>query len=439
MSFRRYQEYKDSGIEWLGVVPNHWEITHCRAIVEERTEKNEAGQVQDYLSLMANVGIIPYDEKGDIGNKKPEDLSKCKLVSKNDLVINSMNYRIGSYGISNYNGVCSPVYIVLRPYFDKVDLRFAFRIFEMRAFQVYAQSFGNGILEHRAAINWDILKVIKIAVPPIKEQRDIATFLDRETVKIDALVAEQESLVSLLMEKRQAVISHAVTKGLNPTVPMKDSGIEWLGEVPEHWGITPLKYLISIVESGTSVNAIDIPAALDEIGVLKVSCVSGGHFLAAENKTVLPEELERVSCPVRENTLIVSRANTPELVGAAGLVRDARDGLYLSDKLWQISFLNVDLEFVHFWTQSLSYRCQVQMACSGASSSMQNLSREQFRNFIFINPPLIEQLSIVDNLNNETTKIDELMTKAKYTITLLMERRNALINAAVTGKIDVRS
>ncbi|MFY8043776.1 MAG: hypothetical protein ACOVOD_12715, partial [Rhodoferax sp.] len=110
--------------------------------------------------MMANVGIIPYEEKGDVGNKKPEDLGKCKLVEKGDLVINSMNYGIGSYGLSSLAGVCSPVYIVLRPRLDRIRDRFAFRVFENRAFQTHAQSFGNGILEHRAAINWDILKGI---------------------------------------------------------------------------------------------------------------------------------------------------------------------------------------------------------------------------------------------------------------------------------------
>ena len=130
MSFPRYEEYKDSGVVWLGAVPAHWNVPPCRAIVTERTKRNDDGICEDYLSLMANIGVIPYADKGDIGNKKPEDLSKCKMVHEGDFVINSMNYYIGSYGISPYNGVCSPVYIVLTPRNDVVDSRFAFRIFE---------------------------------------------------------------------------------------------------------------------------------------------------------------------------------------------------------------------------------------------------------------------------------------------------------------------
>ena len=119
-------------------------------IVHERRTKNEGAACTDYLSLMANVGVIPYEEKGDIGNRKPEDVSKCKMVVRGDFVINSMNFGIGSYGASAFDGVCSPVYIVLEPQDDIVEPRFAFRIFESRAFQTYAQSFGNGILEHRS-------------------------------------------------------------------------------------------------------------------------------------------------------------------------------------------------------------------------------------------------------------------------------------------------
>jgi type I restriction enzyme S subunit len=242
MSFPRYPKYKPSGVEWLGDVPEHWSVLPCRAIVQERTAKNDDARCQDYLSLMANVGVIPYAEKGDIGNKKPEDLSKCKIVTRGDFVINSMNYGIGSYGLSDYDGVCSSVYIVLKPKNDVVESRFAFRIFECRSFQKFAQSFGNGILEHRSAINWGILKSIGAGIPPLEEQQSILEFLDRETLKIDGLVAEQRRLMELLKEKRQAVISHAVTKGLNPDAPMKPSGIEWLGDVPVHWAVVPVAY-----------------------------------------------------------------------------------------------------------------------------------------------------------------------------------------------------
>ena len=345
MKYPRYQNYKDSEVEWLGKVPEEWEITSCRSLLHEQNSKNETCQNEFYLSLVAQRGVIPYEEKGDIGNKKPDDLSKCKIVSCGDLVINSMNFGIGSFGLSSYDGICSPVYIVLSKS-ENNNLNFIFRLFENKSFQIYAQSFGNGILSHRAAISWDLVKNLKVPVPLLKVQDSIAIFLEHETAKIDNLLAQQETLIVLLQEKRQAVISHAVTKGLNPDVPMKDSGIEWLGEIPGDWEVGSLKEIISIVESGTSVNAIDVPATSDEIGVLKTSCVYTGVFNPTENKVVIFDEIDRVSCPLKENTLIVSRMNTPELVGAAGVVGKAQNNIFLPDRLWQVHISKSNVYFV---------------------------------------------------------------------------------------------
>ncbi|OLF38861.1 restriction endonuclease subunit S, partial [Psychrobacter sp. Rd 27.2] len=184
-------------------------------------------------------------DKGDIGNKKPEDLSKCKIVKKGQLVINSMNYSIGSYGMSPYNGVCSSVYIILEPKKNLLN-RYGLRVFENSAFQKHLATFGNGILAHRAAIGWDDIKGEYIPLAPKDEQEKILQFLDHETNQIDTLIEKQQTLIQLLKEKRQAVISHAVTKGLNPDAPMKDSGVEWLGEVPEHWIVTKFSHCAQI-------------------------------------------------------------------------------------------------------------------------------------------------------------------------------------------------
>jgi type I restriction enzyme, S subunit len=135
MSFARYERYKDSGVEWLGEVPEHWSVAPVRSVVQHLDKRNEGAECQEYLSLMANIGVMPYAEKGDIGNKKPEDLSKCKIVRVGNIVINSMNYNIGSYGMSSYDGVCSPVYVVLEIKEEAVLPRFGFRIFQNTAFQ----------------------------------------------------------------------------------------------------------------------------------------------------------------------------------------------------------------------------------------------------------------------------------------------------------------
>ncbi|WP_022979673.1 restriction endonuclease subunit S [Ideonella sp. B508-1] len=212
----------------------------------------------------------------------------------------------------------------------------------------------------------------------------------------------------------------------------KDSGVPWFGEVPKHWHVAPLKAFIDRIESGVSVNATDTPAESEQFGVLKTSCVYTGQFDAAENKAVVNAEYDRVACPVVANTLIVSRMNTPDLVGAAGLTRADHPTLFLPDRLWQVFPKGIRADFLYFWTRTASYRAQVEMACAGTSSSMQNLGQDDFRSFMFVSPPPDEQAGIAHFLDRETAKIDALVTEQEQLITLLKEKRQAVISHAVT-------
>lgn len=202
---------KDSGVEWLGEVPAHWDVVRGSTALIESRRKNDPLVSESYLSLMANIGIIPYEEKGDIGNKKPDDVRKCKLVDPGDFVINSMNYAIGSYGVSKYEGVCSPVYVVMRHRQDVIDPRFMDLILSNPSYQNYAQSFGTGILDHRRAIGWDEIKVIRIPLPPIPEQAAIADWAIKRRERVDTLIAKTERSIELLREHRTALITAAVT------------------------------------------------------------------------------------------------------------------------------------------------------------------------------------------------------------------------------------
>lgn len=266
----------------------------------------------------------------------------------------------------------------------------------------------------------------------------IAVFLDREIAKIDALIAKQEQLIVTLREDRAATITQAITRGLDPNAEMTDSGVVWLGDMPAHWVPCRLKNTITSIESGTSVNGADIPASFHEVGVLKTSCVSAGRFTPEANKTVLDEDLARVSCQVKAGTLIVNRANTPALVGSAGYVAEAQENLYLSDKLWRVTFDRALAEFIYRWTATNVYRAQIAASCVGASSSMQNLSMTDFQNIALALPPVQEQRQIVDYLDDRCTKVDALIEKSTEMIEVLCEYRSVLITDAVTGKIDVR-
>ncbi|WP_269526353.1 restriction endonuclease subunit S [Coraliomargarita parva] len=435
MSFPRYTKYKDSGVEWLGEVPEHWELKPLWTAF--RRVKRTGYPEEELLSVYRDLGVIPKASRDDNFNKPSDDLGGYQLVEAGDLAINKMKAWQGSVAISEYRGIVSPAYFVLNALHEENSRYLHYLMRSPRYITGYLSN-SKGIRVNQWDLQPELHTRMLLTIPSREEQDTIAAFLDRETAKIDALVAEQRRLMELLKEKRQAVISHAVTKGLNPDAPMKPSGIEWLGDVPEHWEVGKLKRWIAGVESGTSVNAADEPASDGQIGVLKTSSVYTGKFDPNENKVVVESELDRVSCPLRINSLIVSRMNTPELVGAAGLVVEAPDNIFLPDRLWQVTTRESVSEFVYLWTLSNLYRGQIQSVCTGTSSSMKNLSQDQFGSLIVCCPPCDEQREIVEVVKQEVEKLDTLTAEAQRAIDLLQERRTAIISSAVTGQIDVR-
>jgi len=278
------------------------------------------------------------------------------------------------------------------------------------------------------------------AVPPIEEQSAIATFLNRETGKIDALIAEQEKLLTLLAEKRQATISHAVNRGLNPSAPMKDSGVPWLGEVPAHWKVLALRRLIDRFEQGWSPECEARPTDPGEWGVLKAGCVNGGEFDAQENKTLPLSLVPREELELKSGDVLMSRASgSPKLIGSVACVMNPPSHLMLSDKIFRIRLsADVDPRFFAVAMGSTPLRQQIEQAIGGAEGLANNLPQASIKDFWMSLPPVEEQLTIVDFLVCERAKLDDLAWTAERAIALLKERRSALIAAAVTGKIDVR-
>ncbi|WP_304349644.1 restriction endonuclease subunit S [Comamonas testosteroni] len=220
----------------------------------------------------------------------------------------------------------------------------------------------------------------------------------------------------------------------------KDSGVEWIGDIPTHWNVTRLKRVISKLESGVSVNAFDTPAHEGEVGVLKTSCVYTRSFRPFENKTVVLDELSRVKCPVKKGAIIVSRMNTPDLVGASALVNSDVKNLYLPDRLWQIIFrknFKISPEFVAYFMMIPDFRAQISLAAEGASSSMQNIAKEDYLAIHFAQPVSYEeQCEVVAFLDHETAKIDALIEKQQRLIELLKEKRQAVISHAVTKGLN---
>ncbi|WP_313453814.1 restriction endonuclease subunit S [Pseudomonas rhodesiae] len=450
MSFPSYPAYKDSSVEWLGEVPQNWSVHSLKRTVDgcvnglwgdEPDGENDIAviRVADFERSFSTVGL----DKLTYRSITPKE-RQSRLIKSGDLLIEK-----SGGGEKTLVGCV----VLFKHEFDAITSNFVARMRPLAEFdsQFLCYAFGN--LYH-GRVNYSSVKQVtgiqnldaesylqeRFCFPTRVEQIQIARFLDHETARIDALIEEQQRLIELLKEKRQAVISHAVTKGLDPTVPMKDSGVEWLGEVPAHWEITAVKYVVRSLGQGWSPQCDNYPAEDGEWGVLKVGCVNGGVFNPAENKH-LPVELEPdEALAIKQGDLLISRANTRELVGGAAVATKDYPRLMLCDKLYRLrlSTERAAPEFLALYLGSSAPREQIELAASGASDSMQNISQSVVMDMPISLPPLGEQEAILQFLGSTLKNSDELVAKVTSQRYLLQERRSALISAAVTGKIDVR-
>ena len=431
MSFQRYPEYKDSGVEWLGEVPAHWEVKRLRHLVEcldgKRVPLNSAERAD-------RPGDVPYWGANAIMGYVDQPLFDEELVL------------LGEDGAPFFDAFRPVAFRSIGPVWPNNHIHVlrpnqtTYTKFIVQCLNVtdYA-NFIDG--STRDKLTQAGMNSIPLPWPSRDEALLIASFLDRETAKIDALVAEQEKLIALLQEKRQAVISHAVTKGLDPNAPMKDSGVEWLGEVPGHWEVCALRRVIATIEQGWSPECYAREAEEQEWGVLKAGCLNGGNFRPSENKALPPELCPEEAYEVRVGDVLMSRASgSPELVGSTALVKATRERLMLSDKIFRLKLKEfVNTAFFVAALNSRPLRIQIENALSGGNGMANNLPQSSLMTFAMAVPTLAEQATITVFLEQETAKLDILMAEARTAITLLQERRTALISAAVTGQIDVRS
>ena len=266
MEFKQYPSYKPSGVEWLGDVPEHWQQKPIWSLFKRIKRTNFP--TERLLSVYRDYGVIPKDSRDDNHNRASEDLTPYQLVCANDLVINKMKAWQGSIAISELRGIVSPAYYIYQP---KAEYHSKYIHFLIRS-AYYIQSYKNyskGIRVNQWDLESEAFTHIDLLLPSLDEQQKIVAFLDTETTRIDNLIAKQEKLIELLEEQRKSIISHAVTKGLNPNAPMKDSGVEWLGEVPEHWTVLKNRHIFNF-SKGLSITKEN----LQESGI---PCVSYGE------------------------------------------------------------------------------------------------------------------------------------------------------------------
>jgi len=450
MSFPRYPAYKDSGVEWLGDVPAHWEVKRlkraCHVYPSNVDKKSYEGetpvQLCNYTDIYYNDTILA-DADFMAATATEDQIAKFTLLAGDTIITKDSetadDIAIAAYVPADLPGViCGYHLSMVRPT-QKADGAFIKRLFDSTYVKSCVAVRANGLT--RVGLGQYEIENLDLPFPPIPEQTQIAAFLDRETAKIDALVAEQQRLIELLKEKRQAVISHAVTRGLNPHAPLKPSGIEWLGDVPAHWDVCSIRRIVTAIEQGWSPECFARPAEDEEWGVLKAGCINRGVYDQNDNKA-LPAELAAIpEYEVQVGDVLMSRASgSPELVGSTALVTSTREKLMLSDKIFRLRFAQrVEPRFFVAALNSRPLRSQIDQALSGGNGLANNLPQTSLREFFLAVPPKPEQQQICDYLESELAKFDTLTAEAQRAIDLLQERRTALISAAVTGQIDVRS
>jgi len=445
--YKPYPAYKDSGVEWLGAVPEHWPVKKLRF----SADINPSVKKEILADQSIEVSFLPMESIGENGSLNLEQTRPVAAVrngysyfENGDIAFAKVTpcFENGKgallHSLVGAVGFGTTELTVLRPKVG-VDARFLSYIVRSDRFR----AFGAGAMTGAGGLKRvpdEFTRNFEMVWPDIAEQQVIATHLDHETARIDALIEKKTRFIELLREKRQALITHAVTKGLDPNVKTKDSGVDWLGEVPEHWVICNVQHVISKIEQGWSPDCLNTPAEDGQWGVVKSGCVNGGSFTPEENKALPPHLSPMPEYEIKVGDVLMSRASgSPELIGSIALVKDTPEKLMLSDKIFRINCSeNMLSRFFTMVMGSRMVRAQVEQSISGADGLANNLPQSRIKKFVLPCPPVKEQCEIALFTEVQINRLQGLREKTVHSITLLKERRSALITAAVTGQIDLR-
>lgn len=425
---KKYDSYKDSGIEWIGEIPSHWKNTRIKFTVKEEDSLFIDGDwieskviTEDGIRYITtgNVKVGYYSEQGN-GYISPQtflDLN-CTEVFEGDLIISRLNNPIGRACIvPNLNSriVTSVDNVIYRPD-SNLNKRFLLHLFSSKEYFEHTELISRGATMQR--ISRGMLGNLKIPLPDIEEQTSIANYLDQKTTQLDDLIAKKERLIQLLEEERTAIINQAVTKGLDPTVPMKDSGIEWLGEIPAHWEVKKLAFEFQ------TLNTKRIPLSAEERGRM---VVREYDYYGASGV------IDKVENYLFDEDLILIGED-----GANLLTRSKRLVFIASGKYW----VNNHAHIIKPNTGNINYFCEllelIDYTIYISGSAQPKLTQEALMSIKIPVPPVSEQNSIFMFLENKLQTIDKTIKSAQQEIELLKEYKTALISEVVTGKVDVR-
>lgn len=417
--------------------PNQWRLVTLKSVVELRTDRvpgnsNTVGyvgleNVQSWTGklLLANEPVAIFEDD----NEKQNNVN---VFDKGDVLFGKLRPYLAKAHLAQYSGVCSTELLVLKSS-KYIVPQFLLLIILTKEFidQVNAATFG--VKMPRA--DWDIIRDVPIYVPPLATQRAIATFLDRETAKIDALVDAEQRLLALLTEKRQALITHAVTRGLNPAAPMQDSGVEWIGAVPGGWNVVALKN-VADVRSGVAKGRDLGNRPKVSVAYVRVANVQDGYLNLTDvaEIEVLPAEIEHYS--LHKGDVLMNEGGDADKLGRGAVWDGSISPCLHQNHVFAVRCFAINPSWLTIVSSS-SYAKAYFESRAKQTTNLASISSTNLQELPVVLPPLAEQQHITDYINNKTQQIDQLITTAQRTIETLHERRTALISAAVTGQLPI--
>lgn len=422
----RYSEYKDSGVQWLGEIPKHWEIKKAKYIWQELFSLSEKGN-EGLLSVSQNDGITKARN-----DSRSESLIGYKKVSKDNLVINIMLAWMGGLGVSAYDGIVSPAYCVYK-LTDDYNPKFMHYLYKTPQYLAEFARRSTGVIPSRWRMYTDDFGQVLTIIPPFPEQQSIAAYLDAATVKIDKAIAQQQKVIDLLNERKQIIINHAVTKGFNPNFSMKDSGMEWIGKIPGHWEQLPLKYVFEIRNGYTPSKNNKSYWTNGTIPWYRMEDIR-------KSGRILNESIQYVTHKAVNGKGLFKAGSYIMAICTASIGEHA---MLIADSLANQRFANFNIrkslveDFDPMYLFYFMYVVGDFCRNNANSTCFQYVDMEALKRFPILKPSKEEQKCIVAYLDKGLKKLNTALEQTKDRIVLLQERKQIIINEVVTGKVKV--
>jgi len=427
VSSPKYPVYKDSGVDWLGAVPRHWAIQslkrHARLLTEKTDRREHPVALENIESWTGR--FIPTETEFE---------GEGVAFDGGDILFGKLRPYLAKALVAESSGEAVGDFLVMRP---KPAAVARFLAYQLRSREFISIVDGSTFGSKMPRASWDFVGAMQLTLPPAEEQRSIADFLDHEISKIDTLVEEQKRLIDLLKEKRQVVISQAVTKGLDPSAPMKESAVEWLGKVPAHWHLARLKF-VAKVQTGVAKGKDNIGKVTVEVPYLRVANVQDGYLDLDEVSTIeIPaDDLPRYR--LRAGDVLMNEGGDFDKLGRGHVWDGSIDPCIHQNHVFAVRPLGISPRWLNAVTSS-DYAQFYFMSRSKQSTNLASISSTNLMELPVVIPTAVEQEALLNAIDAQCATCDRMIESGQSAIQLLLERRSALVTAAVTGKIDVRN